>query len=282
MRCMISESVGQLDASILSLLKRGRLPHALLFSSSSDEAGEHLVNRLAAAILCQEWNSQELSGCNQCTECKMLKSNNHPDFVRINCSEKTEASAENIRSLLGRLALKSYRGGARVVVFSSTEELGISAANILLKSLEEPSANTYFILLTKNASRLLPTVLSRCQRWFVPAPEQEYAADKDRWGLADKVQRMLSGDSESQIFLATIIHKEKEEAPVIKQLIRALFRKELIKNNENDALRCQLAQLILNFLEAEYFVEERNSNSQYIFNYVFTSESFDPLKEFLV
>lgn len=282
MSFMVNDLPAPFENSLSILLRKGKLPHAIVLSSSSEEVGISVVTRLVECILCRNRPTQGLIGCGSCDECKIINSNNHPDFIRVNCREKDEASAEFIRGLLSRLSLKSYRGGARVVMLISAEDLGISAANILLKSLEEPAVNTYFILISKNASRLLPTVLSRCQRWFIPAPEQEYLAENDHWDLSRLVHGSLNGDRECQISLSTLIHKEKEDSENILQTIRALLRTELLRKDSNSPKRHSMAQTLLNFLEAEYFIQERNSNAQYILNYVFTLDTPELLREFLV
>jgi DNA polymerase-3 subunit delta' len=95
----------------------------------------------------------------------------HPDLHWLFPAEdKTAISVEQIRGLGAELNLKSHAGGAKVVLFEPADGMTTAAANALLKSLEEPSAETYLLLLADQPNRLPPTIRSRCQRLDVPRP----------------------------------------------------------------------------------------------------------------
>lgn len=274
--------------NIQSLISRGKFPHSVIFAAGREEISLKIAEQVAAALLCKGSSSsevsacQELGGCGKCEECRLFNSKNHPDFVVVNCAEKEEGNAEAIRALLSKLALRSFRGGARIVLLKSSEELGIASSNILLKSLEEPLPNTYFILTCKNPSRLLPTILSRCQRWFVPHEEDLLGADDDRWEIRSLLLRVLKKELSAAIELASLIHKDKENAPQILNATRAILR-EMLKNTKlSQAERRSLSLLLMNFLEAEYFISERNSNSQYLLAQVLTNPMGQDLREGLV
>ena len=95
----------------------------------------------------------------------------HPDLHWLFPEEdKTAISVEQIRSLGAELSLKSHAGGAKVVLFEPADGMTTAAANALLKSLEEPSPDTYLLLLADQPNRLPATIRSRCQRLDVPRP----------------------------------------------------------------------------------------------------------------
>jgi hypothetical protein len=86
--------------------------------------------------------------------------------------EGAEVRMQQIRHLLGRLAFAETAGKARLVLIPWLEALRVEAANALLKTLEEPPADTYFLIATENPSALLPTLLSRClQITLAPLPD---------------------------------------------------------------------------------------------------------------
>lgn len=95
----------------------------------------------------------------------------HPDLHWLFPEEdKTAISVEQIRELGAQLSLKSHAGGAKVVLFEPADGMTTAAANALLKSLEEPSAGTYLLLLADQPNRLPATIRSRCQRLDLPRP----------------------------------------------------------------------------------------------------------------
>lgn len=95
----------------------------------------------------------------------------HPDLHWLFPEEdKTAISVEQIRGLGADLSLKSHAGGAKVVLFEPADGMTTAAANALLKSLEEPSPDTYLLLLADQPNRLPATIRSRCQRLDVPRP----------------------------------------------------------------------------------------------------------------
>lgn len=120
-----------------------------------------------------------------------MQSATHPDFRRIEPAsaaddESGEAGAggkrssqqitiEQIRGLGDFLNISSHRGGWKMVVIQPAEALNPSAANALLKGLEEPPAGVCFILVTHRASFLLPTIVSRCRQIVLPDPHPEEA-----------------------------------------------------------------------------------------------------------
>jgi DNA polymerase-3 subunit delta' len=95
----------------------------------------------------------------------------HPDLHwMFPAEDKTAISVDQIRDLGSELYLKAHGGGAKIVIFEPADGMTTAAANALLKTLEEPSADTYLLLLADQPNRLPPTIRSRCQRLDVPRP----------------------------------------------------------------------------------------------------------------
>lgn len=125
----------------------------------------------------------------------------HPDLHWIFPEEdKRTISIDQVRDAAHTLALKGFRGRSKVVVVEPAEAMTPAAANALLKTLEEPSAQTYLLLVSHQADRLLSTIRSRCQTLVVPPPTEEVACDWLR--IADDPRRealvLLSGRSPLQ------------------------------------------------------------------------------------
>ncbi len=90
--------------------------------------------------------------------------------------DKRTIAIDQVRDVTEALGLKGYRGGEKVVIVEPAEAMTAAAANALLKTLEEPTARTYLLLVSHRPERLLPTIRSRCQALAVPRPPAEEVA----------------------------------------------------------------------------------------------------------
>jgi DNA polymerase-3 subunit delta' len=146
----------------LDLLKRqeeaGRMPHALLLTGPPN-IGKSTVAR----FLAQRLNCQGLpQPCGQCLSCRKILSGNHLD-VRIFDSDDQALKIDEVRNLQRELSLSPNEGQYRVVALCNFERATLSAANALLKTLEEPAAQVVLVLTATDPGALLPTIVSRCQ-----------------------------------------------------------------------------------------------------------------------
>lgn len=173
---------------------RARLPHALLLHGNSGIGKFDFSMELAKSLLCLAPASNG-EPCQQCASCSWYEQNNHPDFrllapeqdaeedgEAISASKKTtkksQISVVQVRELGSFLSLSSHQsGGLRIVVIHPAEALNIASANGLLKMLEEPPSGVIFILVTHQINRLLPTIISRCQKIDMPMPTKKVALD---------------------------------------------------------------------------------------------------------
>jgi DNA polymerase-3 subunit delta' len=165
------------QAAAIDILRRsaasGRLAHALLFVGPRG-VGKGLVARtLAMTLLCERFPASELEACGECRSCRMMLAGTHPDFLSVECPEgKSElpiellvGSRENRGSegLCHDLSLRPMAGGRRIAVIEDADRMSNEGANALLKTLEEPPSYAVIILIAADASKILPTIRSRCQ-----------------------------------------------------------------------------------------------------------------------
>ena len=140
------------------LLKKSAVPHALLFSGSAGIGKRTLARAFASTLLTPESDdsSQETM--------RLVSAGNHPDlhFVSREVGKK-DITVEAIRTLCNSLQLKPYYAHASVALIDNAHYMNLSAANALLKTLEEPNDNSYLILITDSPHRLPETIISRCQ-----------------------------------------------------------------------------------------------------------------------
>ena len=169
--------------------RKNALPHALLLRGRAGIGKYDFALSVSRALLCQNPDSAQ-HACGVCPSCLWLAEGNHPDFRLISpeqdegsedapkkkVTKKTQISIAQIRQLSDYLSLSTHQAhGKRIVLISPAETLNTISANALLKMLEEPPANTLFLLVTSQPQRLLPTISSRCQALDMPIPSRQDA-----------------------------------------------------------------------------------------------------------
>lgn len=192
----------QIKQDLARLLSMNRLPHALLFTGEEGIGKAMTARMLSKALLCRSGSSFE--PCGTCPSCRAFEEGSHPDFF---CLQPEGSGAvkmikiEQMRQVQAALALSPYLSERRAVVIDGAEFMNDTAANSLLKTLEEPQGEIYFILVTANKDKLLPTVLSRCTKiYFAPLKNEEVASilqakgsvERDR---AEVIARLAGGSA---------------------------------------------------------------------------------------
>ena len=129
----------------------------------------------------------------QCRSCRKLISGNHPD-IRIFDDENDLLKIDQIRELQHELSLSPLEGRYRVALLCNFERATSSAANALLKTLEEPGSSVVLILTASDVGSLLPTIVSRCQILTLrPLPDTELlAALQDHWAASPEQAELLT------------------------------------------------------------------------------------------
>jgi len=174
----------QREAAAAALAARARWPHALLIEGRRGIGKRALALHFAQALLC-EAPAANGAPCGRCASCGYVQAGSHPDLRLIEPIERDEEGnakpldeivVEPIRELIELTQLSTHRQRAKVAVIVPAELMNAAAANALLKTLEEPPAGTFLILVSHQPGRLPATVVSRCQRLVAPQPEAALAA----------------------------------------------------------------------------------------------------------
>ena len=158
------------------LFQNKKLPHALLLAGPNGVGKQRFALALAQYFMCES-PSQGMA-CGQCRQCGFNLAGTHPDLKWVAPEEKArQIKIDQVRGLVEALGQTAQQGGYKICVLSPAEAMNINSANALLKSLEEPTANTLLLLLTDAPSQLLPTIRSRCQtvNFSLPSAEQSLA-----------------------------------------------------------------------------------------------------------
>jgi len=153
-----------------SRAEQHRLPHALLLTGPVGVGKRDFADAFARSLLCKHPVDEGVA-CGNCASCQLMRAGTHPDCLSITFLEdKAQIGIDQIRALSRALGMKSHAGGYKVAVLMPAEQMTVEAANSLLKTLEEPTANTLLMLVTEQPARLAATVRSRCQLLRFPAP----------------------------------------------------------------------------------------------------------------
>lgn len=192
-------------AALQKALAAGRPHHAYLLDGPEGVGKATTARALMAALNCQGRAGSPMRGegdaaddyraagdaCGECESCSKLRSGSHPDFITMDMT--LAGLADEVERLLRRLQYPPVEGRAQLILIDPADVLTAptaqTAANRLLKTLEEPRAQTHFVLVTTAATALLSTIRSRCQRLrFAPLPDEVVHSELTRtFGVAEEV-----------------------------------------------------------------------------------------------
>lgn len=182
---------------------QGRQAHAYLLAGHSGLGKTIFAQNLAKTLLCQQ---ESHKACGQCQSCRLFESGSHPDLHVLQSEKRTVDVAnlfatyapryledeskrkkrkkpsaviaiDQVREVLPDINTRPHLSGCRIIVLNTAEDLNINAANSLLKSLEEPPSDSFFLLLSHDPGRLLPTLRSRCNRIDFRLPDKQQAIE---------------------------------------------------------------------------------------------------------
>ena len=164
-------------------IRNQSMAQSFLFSGPSKVGKTLTAKYFAKSLLCEEYKRYQsgesikaIVPCGQCSACQQFDKKTYADlyFVEREVNEKTEKkkaviSVGQIRELIEKISKRSFLNSYKIVIIPEAESMTVEASNCLLKTLEEPSSQTIIILITKSQEQILPTILSRCQKFnFLP------------------------------------------------------------------------------------------------------------------
>ena len=157
-----SEVVGQeyIVKTLLNAIKNNKTAHAYLFAGPRGTGKTTVAKLFAKAINCDHFNGES---CDECENCKAYLEGNHPDIIEMDAASNN--GVDDIREIIEQVPYAPLLGKYKVYIIDEVHMLSTSAFNALLKTLEEPPAHVIFIFATTDPQKVIPTVLSRCQRY---------------------------------------------------------------------------------------------------------------------
>ncbi len=147
--------------TLRNAFQTGHIHHAYLFAGPRGTGKTTCARLVAKAVNCLA--PAETRPCNECEICKAVNAGRLMDLIEIDAASNT--GVENVRELLEKVGFRPTQARYKVYVIDEVHMLSTAAFNALLKTLEEPPAHVIFVLATTEVHKILPTVLSRCQRF---------------------------------------------------------------------------------------------------------------------
>ena len=218
------------------LLRNNRFPQSVIFNGEN----EQILLFVIKYLLCL--NNEE-KPCNNCISCKKIEKNVHPDFLKLEVEEKSKNIKINQIREAKNFCSMTTSGKCKIVYIKNAELMTIEAQNSLLKILEEPGQNNYFILQTKNKYKLLSTILSRCVHFNLKIEnEVEYRKELDFenmkklsfFEIYEKLSDTLNELKDINEFLKILINSNSDNVIENKKFLEVLLELEqLTKYNIN-------------------------------------------------
>ncbi|EKE86956.1 DNA polymerase III subunit delta' [Idiomarina xiamenensis] len=211
---------------LMQALQQQRLAHAIGILWQPELATDNLLQTLSQRLLCL--TPKPLSACGKCKSCQLFQAGTHPDFYRLGEAD-ARIGVDDIRQLSTRLSSTANQGQSKVALLMRAEQMTDAAANALLKTLEEPTDDTYIVVAPSRYGQLLPTIASRLQRYQVQPPKRDIL---QQW-LAQYSGQVAIDESVLQRFterpLAALAYLQQSDTEVTdhtEQLLLALVQQQ--------------------------------------------------------
>lgn len=202
-------TIQDISNALENILVNERVVHAYLFIGPEDAGKEETALAFARALLC--FSPQAGRACGVCRDCRQAEHGNHPDLHIIQPAGAT-IKIEQIRAVQKTALYRPYQGKRQVYLVKQAGAMTVQAASCFLKTLEEPPGEAVFILLATRLHTLLPTIRSRCQKFFFPAVTPVRISQDERLMAGEIVEKLYRAGAVEALYLAERLSEKKETA----------------------------------------------------------------------
>ena len=194
------------------------MTHSWLFTGPPGSGRSNAAIAFAAALLCEK------GGCNVCTNCLTVKDGSHADIELIR-TEGLSIKVDEVRELITRTSWSPSVGNYRVVVIEDADRLTESAANALLKVIEEPGARTVWLLCAPTLTDVIPTIRSRCRHLSLRTPSVAAVTKLliERDGIEPKMAKFAASAAQGHIGRAKYLATNEEARKTREKILNIPF-----------------------------------------------------------
>jgi DNA polymerase-3 subunit gamma/tau len=241
------ELVGQehIAKTLKRAIETGRIAHAYLFCGTRGTGKTSTARILAKALNCQKFDAPTPNPCGKCDSCLAIARGDDIDVIEIDAASNT--GVDNVREIIENAQYRPARSRFKVYIIDEVHMLSKSAFNALLKILEEPPGHVKFILATTEPEKVLPTILSRCQRYdFRNISSKEIAAHLKDISKKEKI----SADEEALALVAKAGAGSMRDALSLLDRLLSLGDKTLSAKDVEQMLGLPRAQAIFELVDS--------------------------------
>ena len=228
---------------VTQLITAGRLPHALFLHGNQGLGKADFAFSLANGLLCKQ-PADDKQACGHCQACQLLAAKTHPDlhYLRPRAAENSTSKKpalsiriDDVRTLCEKLNQTSQYSGYRVAIIEQADQLTLSAANSLLKTLEEPGRDVLIILTSARSHRLPVTIRSRCQLLRFTVPDEAESLPwlkKNQQGTdagEEQLRQALSYASGSPLAALDNLHTMEQQQLLAEAMTAAISGKDSLE-----------------------------------------------------